>query len=243
MEEQWNISKRNLQALNEKNIKKMLNSFNLTCSGQYYMIDCSSKKIIVDSPYSVILCGHSQKLLQQKDLDFYGLILKKKELAWAEQVGVAANKIFERYPVKQRAKFVYSHDLPVRMINGEDIILHHKITPFAFCKNGNVWLKLCHVSISDSKEMICKAFLTNVETNERFVFTNDEFVLYNGANINQEEILILKLLIKSMPDKDIHGLLKISLFAFKQKKHCLFKKLEVKTSAAAIHKAHLLGII
>jgi len=240
----WNISKRQLDVFSTKNIEKALYAFNRTGSGEYYMMDSFSGKIIVDSPNASILCGHPQSLLDERDFNLYRKILKKDEWTWAKKMNAAAHNVFFRYPISQRTKLVVSYDLAVVTADKRELVLHHKVVPYALCKNGNLWLRLCHVIVSASKQQKNEAFFTNTETNEQYVFSGNQLVLSDRIDVTLEDVKILEWLTKGFSDREMCLMLGNSkLNTFKSKKQRLFEKLEVANSAGAVHKAHLLGII
>lgn len=239
----WVISGRKTGVFSTKSLEKKLNLFNLACSGEYYMVDFFVQKLIVGSPNAMILCGHSKNVLEKDGFCFFDRILKKEEYSWVNQMSIAAYEVFFRYPISQRTKFVTIYDMVVTTTNGEELILHHKTVPYELCRNGNLWLMLCHVTISASKSKKYIAFSTNTETGNSYTFTKDKFVLSDSPNITKEDMYILKYMVKGLPDKQICSLLDISLSTFKSKKRCFFEKLDVRTSASAVHRAHLLGLI
>jgi len=240
----WNISKRQLDVFSTKNIEKTLYAFNRTGSGEYYMMDSFSGKIVVDSPNASILCGHPQNLLDRHDFNLYREILKKDEWTWAKKMNAAAHNVFFRYPISQRTKLVASYDLAVVTADKRELVLHHKVVPYALCKNGNLWLRLCHVIVSASKQKKNEAFFTNTETNERYVFSGNQLVLSDRIDVTPEDVQVLEWLTKGFSDREICLMLEnSSINTFKSKKQRLFEKLDVTNSAGAVHKAHLLGII
>jgi len=241
---QWNISKKDLKAFCHQKMEDMLSSFNRACSGDFYIADYYHKKFIIDSPYSLFLCGYSKEFVAEQGFAFFGTILKKENLNWIMQMNRVGYKTLFRLPVHQRTKAIISYDLAVITADGEDLILHHKVVPYQLCKNGNMWLGLCHVSVSSSKTASDQAIFFNAETGERYNLIGGEFELSDTKPITKEDMQILRCLIKGFADKQtISQLGDITLSAFKTKKQRLFEKLDVNTSTEAIHKAHLMGII
>ena len=240
-----NVSQRQQRTFNQKKIEELLYSINQTCSGQFYMVDFLSKKVIVGSPYASILCGYPKELLEQEGFGFYLRLFKEDEWKRVDQMKEAAYKVLTRYPLSCRKKFVLSLDLRLITNKNEEIVLHHKSTPYKLCKNGHLWLSLCYVTEASSEKMRGCASFANMETGERYrcSLVDGEPVLIKTESTNQEELQILKLLVKGFSDKQMCGLMGMSISTFKQRKRQLYKKLEANTSAEAIHRAHLLGII
>ena len=240
---QWNISKKDLNAFSYPKLEEVLSSFNRACSGHFYMVDYYQKKIIVDSQNALILCGHPKALADEKGFAFFGKILKQEEAGWIMRMNVAAYKVLFNQPINQRTKSIVSYDLTFIM-EGKEVVLHHKVTPYKLCKNGNVWLGLCYVSASSLRATKGDSVIFNSETGERYSFINNEFVLLDKAIITPEDIRMLRFLVTGLSDKEIGlALGGFNNSTFKYKKRRLFEKLDVTNSAGAVHKAHLLGII
>lgn len=241
---QWNVSKKDLKAFDLQKTEKVLSSFNRACSGDFYMIDYFHQRFIIDSPHSLILCGHPKELADQKGFAFFSKILKREELDWILQMNEAAYKVLFNQPIEQREKSVVSYDLTVTTAEGNVLVLHHKVTPYQLCKNGNMWLGLCHTILSSSKVANGKATIFNEETGKKYNFVDGEFVLLDTNPITPEDMKILRCMVKGLADKDICKELKgMSLSTFKPRKRRLLEKLGAKNSAHAVHKAHMEGLI
>ena len=208
----------------------------------YYFRDFYEQKIIVDSPTSTILCGYPKVLVEKEGFDFYHRILGKKEWKRIAKAHQESAKIFFKYPHAKRRHLVFSGDFKVKTANGEKLVLSHWATPFQLCDSGNLWLSLCSVSVS-AQEKLRDISITNTETGEEYVFLGGRFVLSDKVFLSKKDIVFLELLCSELPKEEIMFRLKISERTFWRRKKYLFEKLNVCTSAEAVHKAHLLGLI
>jgi len=251
-QKRWKISDKQLEIYSLERIEKRLKSFNQLLNGQFYMVDYCRKKIIVDSSYAPILCGHPKELIETEGFDFFSRILKDEEFEWIKEMNVAAFRFcFRLSDKKKRKDHVVSYDTTVKMWNNKSLILRHKVVPYKLCKNGNVWLGLCFATVSTSEKMKHKASITDRKTGQKYDFINGYFIPSSAPQISPEEIQILKWMVLGLTDKYMCSLLNnegsnekgISLRTFNARKRCLFKKLGVNTSTAAVHEANLLGII
>lgn len=240
---QWGISKKDLKTLSFQKIEEMLYSLNKMCSGCFYVGNYYHKKLIIDSPNALILCGYPKELAEQEGFDFFQKTLKKEEHDWVMQMNEAAYKFLFNRPLHQRKNWTSSYDLTFTMADGQEVVLHHKVTPHQLCKNGNMWLGLCYVVASSSKKNSKKATLFNSETKERYSFVDGEFVLFDNELISQEELQILRHIIKGYTNDEMCIAFGSTLTALKGKKQRLFDKLEVANSANAVHEANLRGLI
>jgi len=241
-QKKWNISKRELAIFDKKEIEGILKQFNQSCSGVYYMMDYYNQQIITDSPSSSILCGHPKEIVDKEGFGFLERLIVPEEQIWASQVNDAAFDFFFNHDEKKRMDLRLSYDLGVKTINGTKFSLHHKLTPFRLCKNGNLWLALCHVT-----EVACKetktACLVDVVEGKKYSFVNGNFILSKDEVLTYKEKQILTMLAKDMTAEQISKSLSISLPVFNRHKRKIFNKLGVEKSTSAIHKAHTEGLI
>jgi hypothetical protein len=240
----WNIPKALLNSFDTKEIEHLLSAINRGCSGHFYMADYCHEKFIVDSPYSLILCGHPRSKIEEMGFRFFDLILKEEELEWIHKMNVAGYKTLFRYPPSKRLTSIISYDFTVKMANGEELILHHKVIPYKLCKNGNMWLALCYTALSSAKKPSERAVFYNTKTGDRYDLIDGEFVLADIDFVSPLEVQILKWMSKDYKDYEMASLIEnMTLGNFKRKKKELIKKLGAKASAGAVHNAHLMGII
>jgi len=239
----WSISKKELDVFDKKEIEHILKQFNQSCSGSYYMLDYYHKKIIVDTLSSTILCGHPKEIADTEGFDFVKRTISPEDQGWANQVNKIAYKFFFNYDEKKRMDLRLSYDLGARTINGSRYVLHHKVTPFKLCKNGNLWLGLCHVTESSNREIKNKAYIIDMAGGKKYNFTNGYFVLTKDEVLTNTEKHILKLMAKDMTAAQICKSMCVSLPVFNRHKRKIFNKLGVDKSTSAIHKAHMEGLI
>ena len=242
-EKEWAIPPSLVKDTALKRLVSMLKSINqINETNSYYIRDFRSRKIIADSDISAILCGYSKNLLDKEGFDFYRRILAEKELAWIADVYVDSYRIFYSYPQAKRCSLISNYEVEVKTADQESLILQHKSTPYLLCDNGNLWLSLCCVSISNQKQS-GTATITNTKTGEHYEFKNDKFVLSEKLAITQEETILLRWLCDGLSTERILALWNISDRSLSRKRVQLFEKLDAKTVGQAVHKAHLLGII
>jgi len=98
---------------------------------------------------------------------------------------------------------IVSYDLTFAMADGKEVVLHHKVTPFRLCKNGNMWLGLCYVTVSSGKDNNKQAIFYNSESGERYKLVDGEFAFLDSGAITREDVQILTLLAKGFSDKEI----------------------------------------
>jgi len=239
----WRIPDWYLRTHSEKGLEEVLSSFNHTGKSNFYFLDYFRKKIIVDSPLSLILAGHSKAEVNELGFGFFEHILSDSEWVWLNRVNIECYNFLFNYPANRRKDLLFSYDLAVLTAKDNNIILHHNISPYKLCKNGNLWLGLCHVWVSSSQRKSCPLIIDR-KTGEQYEFVDNKFTKISTRTFTEEDLIILGWMVKDLTDEQMSEQLKASSVAnFKRKKRALFDKLGAGTSASAIHKAHLLGII
>ena len=227
----------------EKGLEEMLSSFNHTGKSNFYFLDYFRKRIIVDSPLSLILAGYPKTQAEKLGFDFFEHVLSDSEWAWLDNLNKMSYDFFFHYPKNRRKDLLFSYDLTVLTAKNKSVILHHNISPYKLCKNGNMWLGLCHVWVSPSQKKTVP-FVVDRKTGEQYEFVDNKFTKISTRAFTEEDLMILGWMVKDLTDGQMSEHLKASSVAnFKRKKRVLFDKLGAGTSASAIHKAHLLGII
>ena len=242
-EKEWKIPQTLTKESNRTRLVEMLASINkINDTTSYYIRDSYTKKIIVDSPTSAILCGYTKEIAEKEGFDFYKRIFAEKEWGWFEKMFKETYKVFYSYPLSKRKQLVSRYDFVVKTVSKGDLVLQHKGIPLLLCGNGNLWLSLCSVTISTEKRS-GNATVTNTETGEQHVYTNERYILSDKLAITQEELLILDLLCNDLNQEQIMLQLGISKPNYRRKRQVLFNKLNVKNTHGAIYKAGLMGVV
>ena len=239
----WKIPRDQERLYCSKNIKEALECLDRITQGNFYMVDYRHHKIITGSSSTASVCGYPKDLVSVEGFDFYKRILVGNELKWLANMNREAHNVFYSYPLQERQKLEFTYDLIAKTIDKREVVLRHKLVPYKLCKNGNMWLGLCHVAASPFLPVFCKATIVNIQSGENYDFIDDKFVLSEAKTLTPDEITILTCTAKDMPLKQICALLDISESRLKRKKLTLFNKLNVRTISAAIYKATVLKIV
>lgn len=239
----WKIPRDLERLYNAKNVEIALSVFDRVSRDNFYMVDYRNQKLITGVHREHTLSGYSKDILEIEGFDFYQRVLPKKEMAWLAQMNKEAHNVFYSYPEDQRLNLEFSYDLVGEDLNKQEIILHHRLVPYKLCKNGNMWLALCHVTASSFLSVINKANIVNFKTGEQFDYVDGKFVSAIAKSLTADEVAILSHMAKDLQRKEIADTLKISEGSIKKKKQTLFEKLNVKTSTAAVYKATVMKLI
>ncbi|MCL2028651.1 MAG: hypothetical protein FWG79_09255, partial [Bacteroidales bacterium] len=214
----WKISKEQARIHSTQKIEEELSLFNRICNGNFYMVDYFHEKLIVGVSSASTLTGHSQTLVKKEGFEFYHRILKPDEFNWLVRMTKEAHNIFYKYPVSQRQDLEFSYGLTAMSANGGEMVLRHRLVPYQLCKNGNMWLSLCFVSISSSLQEPGKAAIVNSKTGEQYDFVKNKFVLSTAKALTHDDIKVLKWMTQELSTGQMCKLLKMSESCFKRHK-------------------------
>jgi DNA-binding CsgD family transcriptional regulator len=239
----FDISKRQLELFDTDELENMLAAFNYAEGNNFYILDYYRKKIFVGSPSALILGGFEKQVLDDEGFCFFERVLPDREWKWLNRVNHKMYQFFFSCPEPDRKHLAFSCDFKISTVKGKQIILRHTIVPYKLCKNGNLWLGLCHVSLSPHHESGHPTIL-NRKTGERYDLIHTKFVKTQHQILTDEELMILEWMVKGLSDKLICERLNfMPMTNFKRRKRILYDKLNAGTAAEAIHNAHLGGMI
>jgi len=238
----WNIPKDLERSFGIEKIEETLNLFNCAGDNHYIVMDYFRQKIITGTPSCATLTGYSREVIQKDGFSFYRRILEKSEMDWLIKLITARHELFFSYPEYRRKDLSLSFDLTTKNANQTELVLRHKLVPYQLCKNGNLWLELCFVT-ETAFEHTPKAIAVDSQTGRQYDFINGAFKLSDIKILSQEELNILRWMTKDLSAKQICEHLGIADSSLKRKKRKIYETLGVSTSAGAVYKAHLIGII
>jgi DNA-binding CsgD family transcriptional regulator len=243
----WNITPDMRRNFNEKKNKENLDLFNQIneSRGYFFMLDYSEDKLYLGNAQLYGITGYSATYIESiSRSEFYGKILKPDEFEWYYKMVKQACDLGYKYPADSRKNLELNFDLITITATNLELTLRHKIVPYKFDKNGNMWLGLGYVShLASSTPQIAKAVLTNFLTGEQYIYKNDKFVLTTIKTLTHHEISILKWAAEDKSSEQICDALHISESSFKRKRKQIFEKLNVQSTAAAVYKATSMGLI
>lgn len=239
----WNISEKLQQEFPEKTLKKFLYPFNQMNGGNNFFLDYYHEKLIVDIPSALLLCGYPKDRVQKENFGFLDLILKKKERLWLSLLWEKSADFFYNLSENECKYFIFLYEINIVKADGSKTLLHHKVVPFQLCENGNLWLAVGRVSPSISQKTENRACIVNPVTQTKYDFIKGAFVPSQISVPTLNEMSVLHLLVKDMLEADICKALNIKKGMYYHIRGKLFEKLDVKTPAGAVQRAHQLGII
>jgi DNA-binding CsgD family transcriptional regulator len=208
------------------------------------MFDYEKQKFISSNIHKYSVSGLSNELIKKEGADAYNYILSDSEKQWLFKMNEEAFKIFRKYrDLELATELELSYDLTGKNMYDREVTLHHRLVPYQFDDNGNLWLAFCIVSALPLTQKNTKACIECDKTGERYDFVNGKFVLSDYKPLTRIEIAILGYFADGLILKQISEKVGMSLRSVEHKKKALLEKLGAPTQAAAVYKAMNMGLI
>lgn len=199
-----------------------------------YVIDYFTKDFLYVSDNPLFLCGFSAEEVKALGYGFYATCVPKDELEMLLKINTLGFRFFNRQPVEEREFFTISYDFHI-VNNGDKVLVNHKLTPLAMDGNGNMWLAVCYVSISNHDKP------GNIEIRKigqsnfwRYDMDSDKWMNVEGVKLSAGEKEVLLLFAQGMTVDEIADKVHRAKDSIKSRRRSIFDKLEVKSIAEAL---------
>lgn len=209
-----------------------------------YIIDYYRKNFLFISQKSIFLCGYSEKEALEMGHEFYAKILTPQNLKTLIEINKAGFDFFYEIPFEKKKDFTISYDLVLQRKDGTSFCVNHKLKPYIFTKDENVWLSVCCLIPSPNIKMgNVRSFFKN--TNERYAYSFEDKKWHRLPSIvlSEAEKFIISETDKGSPEKALAAELGCSLSNIHYYKGMIMKKTGTKTMREAILFLHSNGII
>ena len=200
-----------------------------------YIIDYNRRNFLYVSPNRLFLCGYTPQEVKQRGYGFYFDVVPAKELRMLLEINESGFGFYHKLPKEQRLDYIIEYDFHICQSDGHTQLIHHKLVPMLLDRKGNLWLALCTVSLSPSKE-VGNVIISNKENTERFhySFEGKRWHKQPDITLTERETDILRLSVKGFSNNEIAECLFIDVNTVKFHKKSLFSKLKAKNITEAI---------
>ncbi len=239
----WSIPGKLAKVYSDENLQNTVNTLSRTSVCTFFIKDYKQQKFTIDASSSLTLLGYPKEVVLQDGFDFPNRALDKKWKKWYDSVHNAAREILHNAPKSNRTKFVLNYNLISKTPSNTEVLSTHTLTPYQFCRNGNLWLSLGCVKIITTMSLAGQAYLVDTTSGKCYHFIDGKFQLSEKGVVTGYEIRILRWMCEDLSAEQICELLNISSSSFCRKRKILFQKLGVNTPTGAIYKAQQLKII
>ena len=155
---------------NLKQVTLFLDKINDFLPQNSYIIDDYRRNFIFISKHSIFLCGYTEEEVMAMGYDFYNKILSPENLKKLAEINEAISEFFYDIPIEKKIDSSIAYDLVLQRKDGSSFCVNHKLKPFLFTENNDVWLSICCVRPSNNNKMgDVKCFFR--ETHKRFSYS------------------------------------------------------------------------
>ena len=198
------------------------------------MVDFYQKRFLFVSNNRLFLCGLSSEEVMRLGNSFYIQYIPKEELRILDKTKNIFFSFLRKQPSEERSQFRASCNFYIKH-NGGLRMVNHKITPLAFDPNGNIWLAVCTVSISNHDES------GNIEVRKvgqsdywKFDLDLDRWIKTPGVQLTEGEKEVLLLSARGLTVDEIAEKVHRAKDSIKSRRRTIFEKLGVKSISEAI---------
>ena len=200
-----------------------------------YIIDYAKKNFMYVSPNLKQLCGGDAADMLTSGYEFHTRYVPFEDQKMLIELNKKGFDFYNDIPVNERDGYSISYDFRLQK-GGHQQMLHHTLTSLVTTRKGRVWIALCTMSLSSSREA------GNIIMRKEGSRTIHKYDLASHAWIEQKlpkplnpvEHLILTMSMQGYTMEEISTLKQISINTLKSSKRILFDKLNVKSIAEAI---------
>lgn len=199
-----------------------------------YVLDFFQKRFLFVSNNRLFLCGLTSEEVMRLGNSFYIQYIPKDELWVLNKTKNIFFRFLQKQSSEERSKFSASCNFYIKH-NGGLRMVNHKITPLAFDPNGNVWLAVCSVSISNHDES------GNIEVRKlgqsdywKFDLDLDRWIKAPGVKLTEGEKEVLLLSARGLTVDEIAERVHRAKDSIKSRRRAIFEKLGVKSISEAI---------
>ncbi len=209
-----------------------------------YVIDYHRKNFLYVSPNPLFLCGCTPEEVCEKGYGFYFEVVPPEEIQMLLEINEAGFGFYYRQPVEQRLGYIISYDFHIRTSAGYTRLIHHQLAPVCLSAQGDLWLALCTVSLSQADKAGNVVISHKSEPyHHRYSFEGKRWIEEANIQLTDRERDILQLSVQGLSVAEIGERLFINADTVKFHRKKLFQKLEAENITEAIGIASNLRLI
>lgn len=225
-------------------VTKLLDCMSDILPHNAYIVDYYRQNFFYISRQSIFLCGYPHEEAMRLGYAFLAQILSPADLELLAEINEAGFKFFYQVPMEKRIDGSISYDLILRRIDGSTISVNHRLRPYNFTADGNLWLAICSLRPS-AATATGNAQVYFREANERYQysFERKNWSKLPTLELSKSEIYIASETDKGTPEKHIADILSCTRSNIRYYKNQIMCKTDTKTMREAILFLTSAGII
>ena len=225
-------------------VTKLLDCMSDILPHNAYIVDYCRKDFFYISKQSIFLCGYPHDEAMQMGYSFLAKILSPADLDLLAEINEAGFKFFYHVPMEKRTDGSISYDLILHRRDGSTISVNHRLRPYHFTSDGNLWMAVCSLRPS-AATATGNAQVYFREANERYQysFERKNWCKLPTLELSKSEIYIASETDKGTPEKQIADILSCTRSNIRYYKSPIMRKTETATMREAILFLTSAGII
>ncbi len=209
-----------------------------------YMTDYHKREFLYVSSNPLFLCGYPREEVQAMGYEFYFKVVHPDDLKMLVEINEKGFEYFYKQPPDSRSNLFLSYDFRMRHLNGQTVMINHKITPFALACDGDIWLSLSIVNLS-TQEKSGNVYVQRFDSVERmeYSFKSGRWKTARAVVLTDREKEVLQLSAQGYTAQSIADKLFVDVSTVKFHKTNVFNKLGVNNTMEAVYFASVNHII
>lgn len=240
MKERFFLPANNVNGITDDDYRRVwnyihaLNSLSQIAYGSIYVIDFFRKRFLYVSSNPLLLCGHTPEEILEMGADFYLRHIPQEELEYILNVAERLHRFLINCPKDERTLFSISYDVHL-VNNGDRILINHRLAPLELDREGNIWLGVCYLSLSNNDVMGNFEIRRNGQS-EYWRYDNnlDRWTAMPGIRLTKGEKEVLFMSARGMTIDEIAKNVCRSTDTIKSRRKAIFDKLNVRNMNEAI---------
>ncbi len=200
-----------------------------------HITDDHQRNFMFISKRSIFLCGYTEEEAMEMGYGFYSKILTPENLKKLIEINNAVLELFQDIPIEKKIDSSIVYDLILQRKDGSSFCIDHKLKPFLFTEENNIWLSICCVRPS-SNNKIGNVKCIFKKANECFSYSFKDKKWHQQAPLvfSETEKLIIIETDKGTLEKQLADQLGCSRSNIRYYKSTIIKKTGTKTMREAI---------
>ncbi|MGE9310827.1 response regulator transcription factor [Niabella sp. CJ426] len=214
---------------------RAIDAFSRTGNQCVYLLDLWNTAFLYFSDFPLFFSGKKSREIIGMGHTFYETYIHPDDLVLLRKTYKAAIIFYHSIPFHERLKYTFSHDLRLKQLDENYILVNHKLIPLSLDSIFNPWLALCVISLSPLAEP-GRATMSKENCSKLLVYDYNlgDWQIQKTPILSKKEKEILALSIKGFTITQIAEEQSITEATVKFHKGNIVKKFGVKNMSQAI---------
>jgi len=225
-------------------IPQILNSIGDILPHNSYIIDYHKQNFFFISKDSIFLCGYTEEEVMELAYGFYEKIIPPEDMPRLFEINEAGFDFFYKVDHNKQQSGSISYDLVFKKKDGSQFCVNHKLKPFLFGPDGNIWMAVCCLRPSHNKKLgNVKCYFSDTQQRLSYSFEDKQWHELESIELSKTELTIISETEKGSLEKQIAALLNCTRSNIRYHKSQIMKKTKTDSFKASVNFLMANGII